>query len=149
MKVYSPNDIATILQIKPATLRKYSSLLEKYGYEIARNSQRHRYYQDKDIITLRNVIAGTNSGDTSNNSEIQELKQMIKEQSDMIYKQNEAMEGLTKRLDEQQEYIKNSIEERDRKLMQTMNEMQEAKKQIASDQEEEKPKGFWKRLFNR
>src|SRR5699024_12782168 len=64
MKFYSPNDVSTILQIKPATLRKYSSLLEKYGYKIERNTQNHRYYQDKDIITLRNIVSGSNSGDT-------------------------------------------------------------------------------------
>src|SRR5699024_2850513 len=181
MKVYSPNDVSTILQIKPATLRKYSSLLEKYGYKIERNTQNHRYYQDKDIITLRNIVSGSNSGDTleetiknvvqlemdssmtndtnsvepSNRSEIDELKQMIQQQTEILYKQNEVIESLTLRLDEQQTYIKQINHERDNKLMQAINEIQEAKEQLAiTDQNqeqkegEEKP-GFWSRIFGR
>lgn len=170
MKVYSPNDIATILQIKPATLRKYSSLLEKYGYEIGRNSQGHRYYQDKDIITIRNVISGvggdvsleesvknviklesgstvtndTNIGDTSNDSDISELKNMIHNQGKQIEQQNELLQELFARLDQQQEYINQSINKRDQNLMEAMHEIQE-QKQIAASKEE-KP-GFWKRLF--
>ncbi|NUJ33000.1 MerR family transcriptional regulator, partial [Pseudoalteromonas sp. 2103] len=64
MKVYSPSEIAELLDIKQATLRKYSIMLEEHGYKISRNSQNHRYYQDEDVITLRRVIDGKNSGVT-------------------------------------------------------------------------------------
>jgi|SRR5690606_14595421 len=171
MKVYSPSDIAELLNIKLPTLRKYSIMLEERGYNIARNSQNHRYYQDKDIITLRKVITASKSGitldeairnivsieqhnsytndidnaDTPNNSDIKELKELV-------YKQNELIKGLAARLDEQQQYIDKRLEERDRLLMQTMKETLEAKKQIASteaaEEKEENKKGFWSKLFS-
>lgn len=157
MKVYSPNDMAMILQIKPATLRKYSSLLEQYGYQIERNSQNHRYYRDKDIVTIRNVIRGTggdvtleqsvqnviklassseltndtNSGNKENDSDIKELKQMV--------------QVLTDKVDQQQEYINSHLKERDQLLMQSINELMERKKQIATTEEK---KGFFARLFD-
>jgi len=186
MKVYSPADMAAMLQLKPATLRKYSKLLEQYGYKIERNSQGHRYYQDRDIITLRNIISGnnsdvtleqaiqnvvylngdsnvtnaTNSDDAANDSDIQELKNMIhkqneltQKQSEMIYKQNETIKELSRRLDQQQEYIKQSIEQRDRNLLDNMNQMLESQKQIAAENQEEnnekKQESFFKRIFKR
>ncbi|GAB4074607.1 DUF3967 domain-containing protein [Barrientosiimonas marina] len=131
MKVYSPADMAVMLQLKPATLRKYSALLEQYGYKIGRNSQGHRYYRDEDIITLRNIISGNNSGvsleqsvqnvvsmdqdssmtndinsdESLNDSDIEELKSMVQEQSDMISKQNELISQLSDRLDKQSEQL--------------------------------------------
>lgn len=168
MKVYSPSDIAELLNIKLPTLRKYSIMLEERGYNIERNSQNHRYYQDKDVITLRKVITASKSGitldeairnvvsieqhdtytndisnaDTPNNSDIKELKELV-------YNQNELIKSLAVRLDEQQKYIDKRLEERDRLLMQTMKETLEAKKQIAStEQQEEKKKGFWSKLFS-
>ena len=165
MKVYSPRDIADLLDIKPATLRKYSIMLEEKGYKINRNSQNHRYYLDKDIITIRNIITGRESGmtldevisnvvsieqhntytndidnaDKHNNNDIQELKEMI-------HKQNELLKGFSTRLDEQQQYIDNQLKERDKVLMQSINEIMESKKQIATA---EQKKGFFRKLFNR
>lgn len=176
MKVYSPADIAMVLQIKPATLRKYSGILEKHGYNIERNSQGHRYYRDKDIMTLRNIISGRNSGatleesiynvvklegsstalndtnsdDAPNNSDISELKEMVHNQNAMIHKQNELIEGLSKRLDQQQNYIDQSIRKRDQELMETMQESLEAKKQlVASAEKEPEKRGFFSRLFKK
>ena len=34
MEIYSPDEVAKQLKIKPATLRKYAIMLEKEGYEI-------------------------------------------------------------------------------------------------------------------
>lgn len=159
MKVYSPSDIASVLQIKPATLRKYSALLEQYGYHIERNSQNHRYYRDKDIVTIRNVIRGTGgdvtleqsvqnviklassgeltndtkSSNESNNSDIKELKEMV--------------QALTDKVDQQQDYINNHIKERDKAIMLALDELQQSKKQIASEAEQKK--GFFARLFGK
>lgn len=169
MKVYSPAEVAAILNIKQPTLRKYSIMLEERGYKIERNSQNHRYYTDKDIITLRRVITGKDSGITldkvidnvvnlgkdntytndinnveqPNNSDIQELKEVV-------YKQNEVIKEFSERLDQQQEYIENSLKERDRLLMQSMNGLLESKKQItAAEEKTEKKKGFFSRLFKK
>lgn len=174
MKVYSPAEVADLLGIKQPTLRKYSIMLEERGYNISRNSQNHRYYTDKDIITLRRIITGKNSGvtleesinnvvsidkhstypnainnvDSSNRSDIQDDIQELKE---IVLKQNELIKVLTDKMDQQQEYIKNSLNERDKILMRTMNELLENRKQIAAAQEEEKEKkkGFWSRLFKK
>src|SRR5699024_3373295 len=61
MEVYSPAEVAQQLKIKPATLRKYSIMLEEQGYKINRNSQNHRYYTDKDVMTIRRIITSKNS----------------------------------------------------------------------------------------
>lgn len=131
VKVYSPAEAASLLKIKTATLRKYSLLLETYGYNIERNSKKHRYYRDKDIITIRNVITGSDSGVTleesvknvvylegdndesnvinngkeTNYNDIKELKKMILKQNDLIY-------NLTKKLDDQQTYINQKVDKR-------------------------------------
>lgn len=165
MKVYSPNEVAKLLELNTATLRKYSIILEKQGYNIGRNSQNHRYYQDKDIITLRRVITARkngitleeaiknvvsmqqdntytniiNNGDDPNGNDIKELKEMV-------HKQNDLIKGLANKLDEQQEYINKRLNERDGALMQAMNEILETKKQLAIMHEKQ---GFFRRLFNK
>lgn len=132
MKVYSPADIAELLDIKQPTLRKYSIMLEERGYKIERNSQNHRYYLDKDVITLRRVITASKSGitldeavknvvsikgdntytnvinnsDTPNSTDISELKKMIHKQSEIIQSQGEQQE-------KQNELIKSLIQKLD------------------------------------
>lgn len=165
MKVYSPSEVAKLLELNTATLRKYSIMLEKQGYNIGRNSQKHRYYQDKDIITLRRVITARKSGITleeaiKNVVKVQEdntytnvinngyeaNENVISELKEMIHKQNELIKGLADKLDEQQEYINKRLNERDGALMQAMNEILETKKQLAITHEKQ---GFFRRLFNK
>lgn len=68
MKVYSPGEIADLLKIKDSTLRKYSLLLEDFGYEFQKNSRNQRYYTDEDIITLRKLITMKDNGMTLDES---------------------------------------------------------------------------------
>lgn len=59
---------------------------------------------------------------------------------------------LVQRLEQQKRYIEERLEQRDRKLMESLRESQEVKQQllqIAATQEEEKKKGFFARLFGR
>ncbi|MER2109220.1 MAG: DUF3967 domain-containing protein, partial [Solibacillus sp.] len=49
---------------------------------------------------------------------------------------------LLERLEKQQKYIENSIDERDKKLMLAIRESMETRRQIAA--EEEKKKSWWK-----
>jgi hypothetical protein len=59
---------------------------------------------------------------------------------------------LVQRLEQQQKYIEERMEQRDRKLMESLRESQEVKQQllqIAVAQEEEKKKGFFARLFGK
>ena len=165
MKVYSPSEIADLLNIKIPTLRKYSIMLEERGYKIERNSQNHRYYLDKDIITLRRVITARNSGvtldeaiknivsiekdntytnainntDTDNNDDIKELKEII-------HKQNELIQTLTEKMDQQQNYINKRLNKHDEMLMKALNESLEAKKQITATEEKRR---FFKKIFRK
>lgn len=157
MEIYSPDEVAKQLEIKPATLRKYAIMLEKEGYSINRNSQNHRYYTDKDVMTIRRVITGKNSDITleevihnvvsvhehntttndiqndvtPNNSDIDELKRMILEQGKQITAQTEFIKELSQRIDQQQSHIAK----------------QEAL--LLMGLEEDKKKGFFARLFNK
>ena len=56
MTFHAPEDIATVLNIKPSTLRKYSLLLEQSGYLFKKNAQGHRWYSDTDLMALRKFI---------------------------------------------------------------------------------------------
>ncbi|MBQ3641741.1 DUF3967 domain-containing protein, partial [bacterium] len=57
-------------------------------------------------------------------------------------------QSLIEMLTKQQEYINTKLEERDRRLMESLRELQETKKQITSS-EEVKKKGFFARLFKK
>ena len=167
MNVYSPSEVSVQLEIKTATLRKYSLLLEKHGYIIERNSKSHRYYRDKDIMTLRSVITGMETGVTLEESIIKVVEMKLNNDNrnvinndivtyasditdlkEMIHKQSNLIEELTGRLDQQEQYIINSINKRDKELMLTLNEMMETRKQIASEKEKDN-RGFLSKLFKK
>lgn len=83
--------------------------------------------------------------DRSNAEDIKELKQTID-------KQNTLLQELMKKMDQQKKYIDSRLEERDRKLMESLRQSQEERKailQIAAAQQEEKKKGFFARLFGK
>lgn len=61
MAFYNPEELAKLLEIKPSTLRKYSLMLEKKGYEFKKNAQGHRWYDDTDIVSMRKLITFKNS----------------------------------------------------------------------------------------
>lgn len=81
--------------------------------------------------------------------ELQEIKQALKQQKQFN-------ETLLKRLDQQQEYIKQSLERRDRQLMESLRATTEAKKEIEQSQLESAPtisrkkkKGFFVKWFGK
>lgn len=55
-RIYSSNDVASLLQIQNSTLRKYCLMLSKEGYVFHKNSKGVRGFFDQDIIVLRKVI---------------------------------------------------------------------------------------------
>ena len=81
--------------------------------------------------------------------DVKEQRQIIGDLSNYIDKQNELLNALTKKIDQQHEKLEQRdqrLEERDNLLMQSLKESQETRKQIATT-EEEKKKGFWTKLF--
>lgn len=107
MKKYSPGQVSDLLELNPATIRKYSIMLEEKGHEIERNSQNHRSYSEDDVLLLRQVIESKESDITldeavdhavksslrnltpnkeieKSTDEITELKELIEQQNNLI-----------------------------------------------------------------
>ncbi|WIY59716.1 DUF3967 domain-containing protein [Bacillus arachidis] len=199
--LYSPGDVAEQLGIQSSTLRKYADVLEKEGYTFIKNKRGHRKYRESDVMVFRKVINLKNDTDiTLENAtkqivswhqgvevlplerhEIERyeepnfnattLQTMIQNQKEVIEKQNDLLQELTKRLAEQdQRFIQresellsaiqaiqeshaliamNTSEDmvknqgRDKMLMQTIREVQEVKKIIAASKDK-KWYEFWK-----
>ncbi|MDZ5609918.1 DUF3967 domain-containing protein [Bacillus pseudomycoides] len=199
--LYSPGDVAEQLDIQSSTLRKYADVLEKEGYTFIKNERGHRKYRESDVMVFRKVINLKNDTDmTLENAtkqivswhqgvevlplerhEIERyeeldfnattLQTMIQDQKEIIEKQNELLQELTKRLTAQdqrfiqresellsaiqtiqksQALIATNISEdmaknqgRDEILMQTIKEVQEVKKMIAASKDK-KWYEFWK-----
>ncbi|PFN17795.1 DUF3967 domain-containing protein [Bacillus cereus] len=199
--LYSPGDVAEQLGIQSSTLRKYADVLEKEGYTFIKNERGHRKYRESDVMVLRKVINLKNDTDmTLENSTKQivswyqgvevlplerheieryeepdfnatSLQAMIQEQKEVIEKQNDLLQELTKRLTEQDQRFAqresellsaiqsiqdsqkliamNSSEDiaknqgRDEMLMQMIREVQEVKKMIAASKDK-KWFEFWK-----
>ncbi|WP_000855469.1 DUF3967 domain-containing protein [Bacillus paramobilis] len=199
--LYSPSDVAEQLGIQSSTLRKYADVLEKEGYIFIKNERGHRKYRESDVMVFRKVINLKNDTDiTLENAtkqivswhqgvevlplerhEIERyeeldfnatpLQVMIKEQKEVIEKQNYLLQELNKRLVEQdqrfaqketellsaiqliwdsQKLIASNFSEdieknqsRDEMLMQTIGEVQEVKKMIAASKDK-KWYEFWK-----
>ena len=199
--LYSPGDVAEQLGIQSSTLRKYADVLEKEGYTFIKNERGHRKYRESDVMVFRKVINLKNDTDmTLENAtkqivswhqgvevlplerhEIERyeepdfnattLRRMIQDQKEVIEKQNELLQGLNKRLVEQdQRFAQRELEllnaiqtiresqmliatntsedmaknqGRDEMLMQTIREVQEVKKIIAASKDK-KWYEFWK-----
>jgi biotin operon repressor len=57
LKPYSSSrDVATLLEIKESTLRKYALMLEDAGYKFHKNEYGHRMYFESDVIVLRKLL---------------------------------------------------------------------------------------------
>ncbi|CAI8962394.1 MULTISPECIES: DUF3967 domain-containing protein [Bacillus] len=199
--LYNPSDVVEQLGIQSSTLRKYADVLEKEGYTFIKNERGHRKYRESDVMVFRKVINLKNDTDMTlenatkqivswhqgvevlplDRHEVERyeepdfnattLQRMIQDQKEVIEKQNELLQELTKRLTEQdQRFIQkesellsaiqtiqesqaliamNTSEDmaknqgRDEMLMQTIREVQEVKKMIAASKDK-KWYEFWK-----
>lgn len=198
---YSPGDVAEQLGIRSSTLRKYADVLGREGYTFIKNERGHRKYRESDVMVFRKIINLKNDTDmTLENAakqivawhqgievlplerhEIERyeepdfnattLQVMIRNQKEVIEKQNFLLQELNKRLAEQdQRFVQresellNAIQSirdsqkliaidnskdmeknngRDEMLMQTIREVQEVKKMIAAGNDK-KWYEFWK-----
>ncbi|MEI2377645.1 DUF3967 domain-containing protein [Priestia megaterium] len=78
------------------------------------------------------------------------LDKRIDEQNEIIRALVEQMQQQQETLNKQQEFITNTLEERDKRLLAVIRETQiEKKQQIASDNHEEQKKGWFSKLFNK
>lgn len=157
--VFTSQEVAEAIGVTTSTIRKYSMTLESNEYDIMRDEHKRRMYTDADITLLRAMLKYARNGlsvDSAANAAIGESadKQVstearrevnddeIQELKDMIQRQNEMIGQLSSRLDEQEK----RRDERDQALMQSLNESLETQKQLAAN---EKKKGFFAKLFGR
>ena len=61
--VYSPKEVAGLLNVEPVTLRNYAKILEEHGYTFLKNEKNQRGYVDRDIIAFRKLISFKNQVD--------------------------------------------------------------------------------------
>lgn len=180
-KAYSPKEISLTLDIGDSSLRKWCLALEKEGYQFIRNDKKNRVFVEGDLVVLRHfqnlvkqhnmqldnasklvvdrfgkgafevstgIVPAENERDLNrSNSEIMDTL------LEHIRTQEEFNRQLLKRLEEQQTYIQERLEERDRNLLESLRESQatkqlllEVKQEIATTQEK---KGFFARLFGK
>jgi|SRR5699024_7771339 len=92
-------------------------------------------------ITLRDT--DTYDGVERYNNDITDMKEIMRQQSEMINRLND-------KVDKQQEYIEQLIKKKDEQLMLAINGSQASKKEFTTERkDEQKKKGFWQRLFNK
>jgi hypothetical protein len=175
VKAYTTSEIAVMLDMGVTTVRKYAQYLEKVGYEFFKTKNNARLFVDSDIMALRylkelrgkssisveqatNIVIEKFSKEA--NREIQQesppILQPANKQYDelkgMMENQNALIKELVTRLDKQQEHINNRLNERDKHLMQVMNERLETQRLTAASIEEANAKGkstFFSRLFSK
>jgi len=161
--LYSPSDVAEQLGIQSSTLRKYADVLEKEGYTFIKNERGHRKYRESDVMVFRRVINLKNDTDMTlenatkqivswhqgvevlplerhdveryeeSNFNATPLQTMIQEQKEIIEKQNDLLQELTKRLmDQDERFIQRELE-----LLNAIQSIQDSQKFIAMNSSEE------------
>lgn len=171
--VYAPKEVAALLGIEPVTLRNYAKLLEGQGYNFHKNEKSQRGYFDKDIIAFKKLIALKNqSGMTLEravnaviswiqsenkahsdieNGAIQNIserskEEILKEFQEFKEQQLAFNQELLQQLKNQQKYIEETLNRRDKELMSMVREVQETKKELAMSQQKN---GFFSKWFGK
>ncbi|HDR8435715.1 TPA: DUF3967 domain-containing protein [Bacillus cereus] len=161
--LYSPSDVAEQLGIQSSTLRKYADVLEKEGYTFIKNERGHRKYRESDVMVFRKVINLKSDTDMTLENATKQivswyqgvevlplerheveryeepnfnatpLQTMIQEQKEIIKKQNDLLQELTKRLTEQDErFVQRELE-----LLNAIQSIQDSQKLIAMNSSED------------
>lgn len=157
--IHDTSSVSKILGVQESTLRKYCALMQKKGYQFQKNTVGHRIFYEADINVLKEIIELKNSSSMTLDESVEKIlnpditstsdesdiayKKLLEEFSSFKQEQQRFNSELLKQLQLQQDYIKNSIEERDRKLMLALKESQEARREIASANQKKWWK-FWK-----
>lgn len=103
----------------------------------------------EDVLREMNLPVTITIEDDENDNNVMNVGEVLTQLQKDMNEQKQFNQSLLEVIEQQHDYIKNRLEERDRLLIETMNQMLESRKEIASSQEEIKPKGFFARLFNK
>lgn len=162
--IHDTKDVAAHFEIHTSTVRKYCDFLEKAGYSFHKNEYGHRGFFDEDLMVFRKLIElkATMSLENASKSAIawknqEDVSEVAtkKEQYSTRYidlldefkafkkEQDSFNRELLKQLQKQQDHIDNRLKERDKNLMDAINQKLETQKQLASAKEKKWWK-FWK-----
>ena len=169
--IYNSGDMAMLLNIQESTLRKYCIMLEEAGYKFHKNELGHRGFLHNDVIALKrlveikkhpdmtvkqacNAVVALVQESTVTNHDTTDIttqerhneryNELLNEFKEFKIQQEQFNKELLSQLQKQQEYIQNSLLERDKNLMQAIRETQETQKLIAAAKEEKLMKKWWK-----
>ena len=150
--MYDTEMVSKVLGVQSSTIRKYCALMQKYGYEFNKNSVGHRVFYKKDILIIKEIVELKNSGSLTLTEAVQTIlnldiaditdiesmpslsyEKLLKEFEEFKNQQMDFNKKLLEQLEKQEDYIKNSINERDIKLIATIKESLETRKQIAEE----------------
>lgn len=167
--IHDTTSVSKILGVQESTLRKYCALMQKKGYHFHKNSVGHRIFYEADIKVLKEIIDLKNSSSQTLEESVQEIlnpdiadttdlsstesmpdiayTKLLEEFSAFKAEQQRFNAELLKQLQSQQDYIKSSLEDRDRKLMSAIRESQEARKEIASAMSSVESKKKWWQIW--
>jgi len=173
-KAYTSSEVAAMLDIGVTTVRKYAQHLEKAGHDFFKTKSNARLFVENDLMALRYLKGLREKSNITveqaaaivqekfqkdkkqttplnNTSKANEENEQYNELKQLLYKQNQLLEGLIKRLDDQQDNINDRLNERDRMLMHSINERLEAQKLIAAAQEEQTvdKQSFFSKVFKK
>ncbi|RHW34997.1 MerR family transcriptional regulator [Lysinibacillus yapensis] len=169
--IYNTTTVSKLLGVHVKTLRSYCTLMENLNYEFQKNIQGHRLFYKKDIELIKKIIdlksstpltlneavktvlqTNTDTKSTAPETEVQshhhaDFDKLMDEFSAFRNEQMEFNKKLIEQLMKQENYIKTSIDERDKKLLFAMKESMETRRQLAAaaemEREEERNKKAW------
>lgn len=172
-KAYWNHEIAKVLGIGESTLRKWCIELEKNGYEFVKGAKDSRAFLEHDLQALMHFKQLTKTDrvpqetaaqsvvekfsmteenrrtlpvPTENNRSIEQFEEKINMLLEQSKRQDEFNRALLAKLEQQERYISESLERRDKLLLESLRTTQE---QVAAAREESKLKNRIKRLFGR
>jgi hypothetical protein len=164
---YWSRDIVGILGIGDSTLRKWCRIIEAQGYHFIRDDQERRAFTEHDVIMFRSfkeltqekglaldsaakaVVARFDRG-ASRYVAPTAMTEFRRHDSDMqkliehVHHQDEFNKALVSRLDDQQQFIEQSLQRRDEQLMKFIRDSLETKKQLAITEGKRK----WWKIWN-
>ena len=153
--MYDTVAVSKMLGVQESTLRKYCALMQKHQYEFNKNSVGHRVFYPRDVEIIKEIVTLKNSGSLTLSEAVKAIlesdidditdtapianpdySKLLEEFETFKNNQMQFNMKLLERLEKQQNYIENSVEERDKKLMLAIKESMETRRQLAAEEAE-------------
>lgn len=139
-KRYDPSAIVVLKRVK----QLYDSKYETAGVLEVIESEFPKILSDEDMAELNGK---PNVATLATSEDVAELKKMLVEMNQKLSKQEEFNSLLIKELADQKKLVNESIESREKLLLENSSENKEEKKEELAKPTVKEKKGFFKRLF--